>query len=68
MEKILLKADKRSEIGKGGARSLRRRGIMPAVMYSGDTSTPVKVNSKEISRLMFNCMKMERRPQCIRCL
>ncbi|UCE71377.1 MAG: 50S ribosomal protein L25 [Nitrospiraceae bacterium] len=53
MEKILLKADKRSEIGKGGARSLRRRGIMPAVMYSGDTSTPVKVNSKEISRLMF---------------
>jgi large subunit ribosomal protein L25 len=53
MEKILLKADKRSEIGKGGARSLRRAGIMPAVMYSGDTSTPVKVNSKEMTRLIF---------------
>ena len=32
MEKILVKADKRSEIGKGEARSLRRMGVLPAVV------------------------------------
>jgi len=32
MEKILVKADARSEVGKGAARSLRRRGMLPAVV------------------------------------
>ena len=52
MEKILVKADKRPEIGKGSARSLRRQGILPAVVYSGGNSTPIKMNLKEMSRLM----------------
>lgn len=52
MEKILLKADKRAEIGKGGARSLRRQDILPAVIYAGGNSTPIKLQRKEIGRLI----------------
>jgi large subunit ribosomal protein L25 len=52
MEKILVKADKRPEIGKGSARSLRRQGVLPAVVYSGGNSMPIKMNLKEMSRLM----------------
>jgi large subunit ribosomal protein L25 len=54
MEKILVKADKRPELGKGGARSLRRMGILPAVVYSGGSSTPVKVNTKQMTRLIYS--------------
>jgi large subunit ribosomal protein L25 len=52
MEKILVKADKRSELGKGKARKLRRMGMLPAVVYSNGDSMPIKVNSKEITRLI----------------
>lgn len=52
MEKLLLKADKRNEVGKGVARSLRRRGFLPAVVYSEGNSTLVRINSKEMTRLM----------------
>ncbi|NOZ69804.1 MAG: 50S ribosomal protein L25 [Deferribacteres bacterium] len=52
MEKILIKADKRSELGKGGARSLRRMGLLPAVVYSEGNSTPIKVNRKEMTKLI----------------
>lgn len=52
MEKILVKADKRREIGKGGARSLRRMGMLPAVVYAGGESTPIKVQGKEMTKLI----------------
>ncbi len=52
MDKILIKADKRSELGKGGARSLRRMGMLPAVVYSDGNSTPIKVNRKEMAKLI----------------
>ncbi|MDP3297887.1 MAG: 50S ribosomal protein L25 [Thermodesulfovibrionia bacterium] len=52
MQKVVLKAEKRAEIGKGGARSLRRHGMMPAVLYAAGTSTPIKVLSKEVTKLM----------------
>jgi large subunit ribosomal protein L25 len=52
MEKILLKAEKRSETGKGSARSLRRRELLPAVIYSDGKSTPIKLQRKEIVRLI----------------
>jgi large subunit ribosomal protein L25 len=53
MEKILVKADARSEVGKGVARSLRRSGMLPAVVYSGGNSRPIKVHGKEMSKLIF---------------
>ncbi len=52
MQKVVLKAEKRAEIGKGGARNLRRHGMLPAVLYAAGSSTPIKIQGKEISKLM----------------
>lgn len=52
MEKILVKADKRPEIGKGSARSLRRQGVLPAVVYGVNDSTPIKVESRQMTKLI----------------
>ena len=54
MEQILVKADKRSELGKGGARSLRRMGLLPSIVYSGGDSTPIKIEAKEMSKLILS--------------
>ncbi|MBI5409801.1 MAG: 50S ribosomal protein L25 [Nitrospirae bacterium] len=53
MEKILVKADKRTETGKGGARSLRRQDVLPAVMYGEGRSIPIKLDRKEIQKLIY---------------
>lgn len=53
MEKILLKAEKRTELGKGSARSLRRSDILPAVLYAKGFSISIKLHKKDIlSKLM----------------
>lgn len=54
MEKIILKAEKRAEIGKGGARGLRRQGMLPAVLYDKGVSIPIKLQRGEIARLMMS--------------
>jgi large subunit ribosomal protein L25 len=54
MEKILVKADKRPELGKGGARSLRRAGMIPAVVYSEGNSMPIKVQGKQMTKLIYS--------------
>ncbi|RJR16248.1 MAG: 50S ribosomal protein L25 [Nitrospiraceae bacterium] len=54
MEKILVKADRRPDIGKGGARSLRRAGMIPAVVYSGGSSMPIKVQGKQMTKLIYS--------------
>jgi len=54
MERILLKADKRTETGKGGARSLRRQDILPAVMYGVGEAVPIKLDRKEIQKLIYS--------------
>jgi large subunit ribosomal protein L25 len=54
MEKILVKADRRPELGKGGARSLRRAGMIPAVVYSGGNSMPIKVQGKQMTKLIYS--------------
>ncbi|RJQ44416.1 MAG: 50S ribosomal protein L25 [Nitrospiraceae bacterium] len=53
MEKILLKADTRSETGKGVARSLRRKNLLPAVMYGEGKSCMLKLDSKEVQKLLL---------------
>jgi large subunit ribosomal protein L25 len=52
MEKILVKADKRPEIGKGSARSLRRQGVLPAIVYGVSESTPIKIESRQMTKLI----------------
>ena len=54
MGKILVKADKRPESGKGSARSLRRMGLLPAIVYSAGNSTPIKINGKEMTKLIYS--------------
>ncbi len=52
MERITLNAEKRDKTGKGVARSLRRAGAVPAVLYRGGGSTPIQINRKELSNFM----------------
>ena len=52
MERITLHAEKRDKSGKGVARSLRRQGVVPGVLYRGGGSTPIKINGKELSSFM----------------
>lgn len=52
MERVTLNAEKRDQSGKGIARSLRRNGLMPAVVYKGGDSAPVQLSAKELSRFI----------------
>lgn len=54
MQKVLLKAQNRTERGKGGARHLRRLDMLPAVLYSKGKSTPITVGKKDVTRLMVS--------------
>lgn len=54
MEKIIVAADKRNESGKGSARSLRRAGILPAIVYSEGNSTPIQINTKIMTKLLMS--------------
>ena len=44
-DKIILSAEPRSDLGKGASRRLRKTGLVPAVIYGGD-SDPVSINLK----------------------
>ncbi len=44
----------RPELGKGGARSLRRSGILPAIVYSEGNSTPIKILGKQMTKLIYS--------------
>ncbi|MCK5512610.1 MAG: 50S ribosomal protein L25 [Thermodesulfovibrionia bacterium] len=52
MEKIFLNAEKRVAIGKSDSRSMRRQNMLPAVLYSKGISTPIKLQKKEIVKLI----------------
>ena len=52
MERITLNAEKRGRTGKGVARTLRREGQIPGVLYRGGSSLPIKINRKELSTFM----------------
>ncbi|MDI6801965.1 MAG: 50S ribosomal protein L25 [Thermodesulfovibrionales bacterium] len=52
MERVTLNVEKREQKGKGGARSLRRGGVIPAILYRGGNSTPVKLSGKELSQFI----------------
>lgn len=49
MEKVTLNVEKRGRLGKGGARSLRAGGSIPAVVYKGGNSLSVELSGKELS-------------------
>ncbi len=52
-ERVTLEAEPREERGKGAARSLRRQGYVPAVVYGhGEETRALKVRAKELERVL----------------
>ncbi len=52
MERVTPGVEKREKSGKGGARSLRRSGVIPAILYKGGNSLPVQLSGKELSQFI----------------
>jgi large subunit ribosomal protein L25 len=52
MERLSIVAEKREEKGKGVARSLRRNGMVPAVLYRGGSSQSIKLVKKDLAKLI----------------
>jgi large subunit ribosomal protein L25 len=52
MEKITLNAEMRAKVGKGAARTLRRAGSVPAVLYREGQSHPITLNYRELSQAL----------------
>lgn len=52
MEKFTIHAEKREEVGKGVARSLRRKDMIPAILYRGGGSIPIKFSKKELAQFI----------------
>jgi large subunit ribosomal protein L25 len=52
MERITINAEKREKFGKGAARNLRRNDMIPAILYRGGGSIPIKFSKKEFSQFI----------------
>ncbi len=52
MENLFFSVDKRVQMGKSGARSVRRSGKIPGVVYGIGDSTPLTINPKELETLL----------------
>jgi large subunit ribosomal protein L25 len=53
MERPILKAEIREEVGKGSSRKLRARGMIPAIFYGPRTKTiPLMINPKELAKTL----------------
>jgi large subunit ribosomal protein L25 len=52
MERIIIHAEQRVETGKGVARSLRRKDMIPAILYRAGGSLPIKLPKKEITQFI----------------
>lgn len=52
MKKIELNAEVRDKTGKGTARSLRREGKIPAVVYSDGKSTLITLNPSDVRKIL----------------
>jgi large subunit ribosomal protein L25 len=52
MEKISIQAERREGAGKGSARTLRRNGKVPAVLYRAGQAQSIQLSRKELSKLI----------------
>jgi len=52
MERMSISVEKREEVGKGAARSLRRNNMIPAVIYRAGDSLPVQFSKKDLARFI----------------
>lgn len=51
MERFSLNVQQRQGVGKGVARSLRRNGVIPAILYKKGSSLPIQIFGKELLQL-----------------
>ncbi len=58
MERLSIAAEKREKQGKGVARSLRREGMVPAVLYREGSSQSIRLVKKDLAKLI-NAMSGE---------
>ncbi|NOY64625.1 MAG: 50S ribosomal protein L25 [Nitrospirae bacterium] len=56
MERYIINCEPRTEFGKGSARSLRRAGFIPAILYRAGKSTPIKLRKEEIVKFINSTM------------
>ncbi|MBI4685998.1 MAG: 50S ribosomal protein L25 [Nitrospirae bacterium] len=49
MERVTLNVEKRDKVGKGIARSLRREGMIPAIIYRAGNSLPIAISKKAMT-------------------
>lgn len=55
MQRVDLQVERRKQIGKGAARSLRRAGLIPAVVYGGsEPPQPVAVEAQQIWQILHS--------------
>jgi len=52
MEKATLNVEKRDKAGKGIARTLRRQGLIPAIIYRGGGSLPIAISKKAMAEFI----------------
>jgi large subunit ribosomal protein L25 len=52
MERVTLNVEKRDGFGKGAARALRRKEMIPAIIYRAGGSLPVQIPKKEIAQFI----------------
>lgn len=52
MEKLAVTCLPRQDTGKGAARKLRQRGMIPGILYGGDDVAPVTVDPKDILEVL----------------
>ena len=54
MQKIGLNADIREKSGKGAARSIRRDGRIPGVLYGGGSATTISLNPSDVLKILHS--------------
>jgi large subunit ribosomal protein L25 len=52
MERVSINAERREVHGKGSARSLRRAGMVPAVLYRAGKAQSIKLAKKDLAKLI----------------
>jgi len=52
MERATLNVEKRDKAGKGIARTLRRQGLIPAIIYRGGDSLPIAISKKAMAEFI----------------
>jgi large subunit ribosomal protein L25 len=53
MEVVAVKGTLRDSLGKGGAKSVRKTGLVPGIIYGSETTIHVSVSPKELKPLIY---------------